>query len=147
MLVISLVDTYFWVTVGDRTWVRIRKSTISYPNPSTVTYGHPKKQCFLQHNHLLSTNRYRSYKIIQKTTFLRVTVVDRTWVWIRESQFSFSNPSTVTYGHPQNCFFHLTIIWNQHLWRGQNILFPDITKTILTFYFWWPKTGVISHFG
>ena len=51
MLVISLVDTYFWVTVGDRTWVRIRKSTISYPNPSTVTYGHPKKQCFLKHNH------------------------------------------------------------------------------------------------
>ena len=44
MLFIFLFDTYFGVTVGDRTWVRIRKSTISYPNPSTVTYGHPENE-------------------------------------------------------------------------------------------------------
>ena len=36
------------MTVGDRTWVRIRKYTKSYSNPSTVTYGHPEnKECTL----------------------------------------------------------------------------------------------------
>ena len=33
---------FFGVTVGDRTWVRLRYCGLSYPNPITVTYGHPE---------------------------------------------------------------------------------------------------------
>ena len=44
MLFIFWFEAYLWVTVGDRTWVRIRKSAISYSNPSTVTYGHPENK-------------------------------------------------------------------------------------------------------
>ena len=89
------------MTVGDRTWVRIRFCGFSYPNPNTVTYGQPKKHCFLDNFVTSVPIGLQLMVVLEKTLFFGVTVGDRTWVRIRYCGFSYPNPSTVTYGHPE----------------------------------------------